>query len=182
MAAKVNFDHANKLIVVTEVPDSSGQIDIDVEIDVYSDGKEDWRTDATLNKFKFPVRAVGGDDLPGEKELGSTFFLRYGWRIRPYEDDHVLAVNGNIYTEEGESPFVQTIGSYNVMVINTVSNLVDSTVQQRMAFPRSNQYGGPSHFLEAAQGGDPNVSSPADHGSKNPFANSAKYSLSFLAL
>lgn len=130
MAAKVNFDYTNKLIIVTEAPDSSGWVEIDVKIDIYSDGKEDWRTDTDLNKFKFPVRGVGGDDLPGEKSLGSTFFLDYGWRIRPYEDDHVLSVNGNLYTTEGESPFTQTVGSYNVMVINTVSSLVDSTVQQ----------------------------------------------------
>jgi len=141
MAAKVNFNYTSKIIEVTQTPElevdsgessATGQwvVDIDVKIDIYSDGKEDWLSDPTLNKFNFPVRAIGGQELPGEKKLGTTFFLDYGWRIRPYEGNHVLRVNGNLYTEEGDSPFVQTIGSYNVMVINTVSSLVDSTVQQ----------------------------------------------------
>jgi len=129
MAEKVNFDYTNRLIVVTEVPGSSaGEVDISVQVDIYSDGKEDWMIDADLNKFKFPVRVVGGDELPGDKRLGITYFLEHGWRIRPYEDDHVLNVDGNIYTEEGESPFVSTVGAFNVTVINTVSSLVDAIV------------------------------------------------------
>ena len=133
MGAKVNFDAANKLIIVTSAPvleNGDWVIDIDVKIDIYSDGKEDWLASSFLMGFEFPVRSVGGDPLPGSKELGATFFIASDWKIRSYEADHILRLNGNVYSEDGTSPFVATVGTYNVTIINTVSSLVDSTVQQ----------------------------------------------------
>ena len=138
MGSKVTFDPTTRIIQVDEAP-VDGVVDIDVKIDLYSDGKEDWVSDVNLIKYTFPIRSVGGDPLPGDKALGATFFLDSTWKIRPYEGDHRLLVNGNLYSEDGTSPFTQTVGSYNVMVESTVSSLVDSTVQQiseieRMAF------------------------------------------------
>lgn len=133
MGAKVSFDPVNKIINVTQAPALIGGeqvVELNVKIDLYSDGKEDWITDASLQKLDFPLRAVGGDPLPGSKSLGSTFFIAPPWRIRPYEASHILRVNGNMYMEDGTSPFTQTLGTYNVMVESTVSNLVDSTVAQ----------------------------------------------------
>ena len=123
MAARVLFNPATKIISVTQVP-VGGIVDIDVKIDLYSDGKEDWKTDATLTKFRFPIRAVGGNPLPGNKKLGSTFFLLYGWKIRPYEASHTLNVNGNLYSEDGSSPYVSTVGVFNVAIVSSVSTLV----------------------------------------------------------
>ena len=134
MAAKVSFDYNNRIIEIIESPtgDSSSvaepTVEIDVQVDIYSDGKEDWYAGGILNGFKFPVRTVGGDSIPGGRQLGITYFLQHGWRIRPYEADHRLIVDGNLYTEEGDSPFVQTAGSYNVMLELTVSNLIDLIV------------------------------------------------------
>ena len=133
MGAHVDYDTDKRIIYVTTAPtleEGNWIVDIDVKIDIYSDGKEDWLANNSLNKFIFPVRSVGGDTLPGSKALGATFFLDSGWKIRPYEADHVFRVNGNLYSEDGTSPFVQTAGTYNIMVINTVSSLVDSTIQQ----------------------------------------------------
>lgn len=133
MGNKVTFDGVNKIVQVTQAPSLVGGewiVDLDVKVDVYSDGKEDWLADSTLNKLRYPVEAIGGQPLPGSKALGTTYFLNYGWRIRPYEASHTLNVNGNLYTPEGESPFVPTVGTYNVFVIQQVSSLVDSTVQQ----------------------------------------------------
>ena len=133
MGEKVTFDPYNKIIQVTLAPTYNGTdwiVDIDVKVDIYSDGKEDWKTDSTLNKLRFPLRAVGGNALPGEKSLGTTFFLDPDWKIRPYEDDHTMNVNGNLYSEDGTSPYTKVLGTYNVMVINSVSSLVDSTVSQ----------------------------------------------------
>lgn len=133
MGEKVTFDSTIKTIIITEAPVFDGTdwvVDLDIKVDVFSDGKEDWLVDPLLGKFKFPVTTAGGDDISDDQKLGSTFFLEYGWKIRPYEADHVLRVNGNIYTRDGSSPFAQTVSSHNVMVINTVSNLLDSTIQQ----------------------------------------------------
>ena len=120
----VTFDGDQLLIIV-----DNGVTEIDVKIDLYSDWKE-WVKIGDNAKYLQAMRAVGGDPLPGSKALGSTFFLMNGWRIRPYEGSHTLTVNGNLYTEEGESPYISTLGSYNIMVISVVSSLVDSTVQQ----------------------------------------------------
>ncbi len=133
MGVHVDYDTDKRIIYVTTAPtltDGDWVVDLDIKTDVYSDGKEDWLANDSLNKFYFPVRSVGGDDLPGEKSLGATFFLDSGWKLKPYEADHVFQVNGNFYSEDGTSPFISTSGIYNIMVINTVSSLVDSIVQQ----------------------------------------------------
>ena len=134
MANHVDYDTDKRIIYVTTAPtlvDGDWVVNLDIKIDLYSDGKEDWLSNDALNKFEFPIRSVGGDDLPGEKSLGATFFLDSGWKLRPYEGDHVFKVDGNFYSEDGTSPFVSTSGVYNIMIINTVSSLVDSIVQQQ---------------------------------------------------
>ena len=129
MGAKVTFNELTKIITIDQAP-VGGEVDIDVKIDLYSDGKEDWVATESLRKFRFPIRAVGGDALPGSKALGSTFFLASDWKVKPYEGNHRLLVNGNFYSEDGTSPFTQTTGTYNVFLEQQVSSLVDSTVQQ----------------------------------------------------
>jgi hypothetical protein len=90
----------------------------------------DWLLTSDNSKYPLAIRNVGGDPLPGSKELGLTYFLLNDWKIKPYEESHTLTVNGNLYSEDGSSPYAMVSGSYQVMIINSVSNLVDSTVQQ----------------------------------------------------
>jgi len=125
MATKVTFDPVNKIIQVTLAP-TSGIVNLDVKTDIYSDGKEDWLSSSTLSKYRFPIRVVGGNSLPGNRSLGSTFFLQYGWKIRAYGSDHTLNINGNLYSEDGSSPYTSVLGSFNVSIINLVSSIVDS--------------------------------------------------------
>jgi hypothetical protein len=133
MGHKCIFQPLTRIVQITLAPDASGEVDFDVKADLYSDGKEDWISlqSGDLSNWKFPVEAIGGQSLPGERALGATFFLNYGWRIRPYEGTHVFNVNGNLYTPEGASPFVPTSGEYNVTIIQQVSSLVDSTFAQQ---------------------------------------------------
>lgn len=130
MGEKVSFDEINKIINVTIAPDVDGEIFIDVKTDLYSDGKEDWVNNENLRKFRFPIAAVGGNPLPGEKALGATFFLSSDWKIRPYNTSHRMTINGNLYAEDGSDPFLDTIGTHTVRIMQQVSSLVDSTVQQ----------------------------------------------------
>lgn len=133
MGEKVTFYPATRIIQIDEVPTLIGNdlvVDIDVKTDLYSDGKEDWLSNTDLNKLIFAMSSVGGNPLPGGKALGATFFLEGGWKIRPYEGSHMLRINGNLYASDGSNPFVPTVGSYNVQIIQTVSSLVDSVVQQ----------------------------------------------------
>ena len=91
----------------------------------------DWLASSSANRpYAIAMRIVGGDALPGSKKLGITYFMLNGWKIRPFSANHTLTVNGNLYSEDGSSPFVQALGAYNVTIISSVSNLVDSTVQQ----------------------------------------------------
>lgn len=141
MGEKVNFNEITKIIEITEVP-VDDEIFIDVKTDLYSDGKEDWVANENLRKFQFPITAVGGNPLPGEKALGSTFFLASDWKIRPYNSSHRLTINGNLYSEDGSDPFLDPLGSYTVRIMQQVSSLVDSTVQQLSEIEYSSFNGG----------------------------------------
>jgi hypothetical protein len=154
MANHVDYDTDKRIIYVTTAPtliDGDWVVNLDVKVDLYSDSKEDWLANDTLNKFHFPIRSVGGDDLPGEKSLGATFFLDSDWKVKPYEASHVFKINGNFYSEDGTSPFVSTSGVYNIMVINTVSSLVDSIVQQQAEIEYASFGGGVT--LDMVNGG-----------------------------
>lgn len=97
--------------------------DFSIEVgDVYSRWKE-W---SLLNQqYDQAFSVVGGDPLPGGRALGFTFFLENGWKIRPRELNHTLDISGNLYARDGSSPFVPTIGNFNVLIRQTVSNIVD---------------------------------------------------------
>jgi hypothetical protein len=118
--AKVTFDGINRLIII-----NFGETSIDVAIDVYGDWKE-WVLQNDNSKYTVAISAIGGDPIGGGRYLGSTFFLENGWKIRPYEGNHVLTVTGNLYTRDGSSPFVPTLGTYNVLTSMQVSNLIDT--------------------------------------------------------
>jgi hypothetical protein len=130
MGQKVNFNEITKIIEITLAPDIDGDVLINVKGDLYSDGKEDWVTAENLRKFYFPISVEGGKPLPGEEELGSTFFLNSDWKIRPYNASHRLIINGNLYSVDGSDPFLDTIGTYTVRIMQKVSSLVSSTVAQ----------------------------------------------------
>lgn len=118
--AKVTFDGSAKLILV-----DTGVTALDVQVDLYGAWKE-WVATSDNAKFLPALTAIGGDPISGAVSLGSTFFLENGWRIRPYSGNHTLTVEGNLYTREGVSPFVAAVGSYNVMVNMTTSNLINT--------------------------------------------------------
>lgn len=113
------FDGPNQLIIL-----STGTTAVTVE-DMYSRWK-DWTIISDNSKYLLAFSSLGGDPLPGGLFLGATYFLENGWKIRPYEGNQVLTVTGNLYARDGSDPFVSTLGSYNVRVMLTVSNLIDT--------------------------------------------------------
>lgn len=106
----VTFDGLNKIILV-----NSGITSLDIGI-VYSLWKE-WVL--TNPHWEAAMKAIGGEPIPGGR-IGSTYFLMNGWRIRPWDGEYRLSILGNLYTEEGESPYVPVGG---VSVVSTVSSL-----------------------------------------------------------
>jgi hypothetical protein len=114
MAAKVTWDTSSKIIRV-----NNGITELDVQIDLYSDGKEDWLIDLTLSQFEFPFRTVGGDPLTATQSIGPKFFLKSPWVIKPYEGDHELLLTGDLYSNETPPSglVIPTSGTYTVNVI-----------------------------------------------------------------
>ena len=111
---KVVFDGPTRTILIE--PNTTV---IDVQVDLYSAWK-DWSKVRDNLKFLQAMRSTGGDPLPGDLKLGSTYFLVNGWRILL---THGVTFNGNLYTEEGDSPFITQDDVQ--IAISTVSNLVD---------------------------------------------------------
>jgi hypothetical protein len=75
------------------------------------------------------LRTVGGDPIGGGQEVSPYFFLTNGWRMRPYEGNHRLIVDGNFFVDGGGNPFVPTLGAYNVVVeLQTSSKSISETI------------------------------------------------------
>lgn len=114
---KVTFDGVNKLILI-----NVGETIIDIKTDIYGGWKE-WLSIEDNAKYFKALTALGGDPITDSTNVGVTYFLENGWRVKPYLADYVLTMNGNIYTREpGQNPIVPTSG---VTVSLTRSNLVD---------------------------------------------------------
>jgi hypothetical protein len=96
---------------------------LNVREDLYSDGKEDWLATPALQGSLFPIRPIGGDQVPG-RIIGDSYVLENGWHIMPYEADHELLIVGNLFTQF--PPLVlDTIGDFTVRVTSEVSTLVE---------------------------------------------------------
>jgi len=120
--AKFTVDTANKLFIA-----KAGVTEFDVKVDLYSDAKEHWIADDTARKFTFPfidpatgrTTVQGGPDINPAKgtSIPTYVFLEGGWRIRPDEADHTLAVTGGVLlVQGGGDPFVDTLGAFTVRV------------------------------------------------------------------
>lgn len=118
----VTFDGPNKIIIVNE-----GITEIDFREDVYSNWKE-WLHDPTQDNEKYlpAISVVGGDPLPGDRVLGTTYFLENGWRMRTWEGDHSLTVTGNVFTREGDPLFVPTLNPWTITINLNTSSLVET--------------------------------------------------------
>jgi hypothetical protein len=113
----MKFDGENKLIIM----DNKENV-LDVRIMYYN--WKNWLSNPDNLKYPLALRYVGGDRIENN-HLGITYFLINGWKIRPYESDHTLTIKGNIYSDDQTDIVVKTLGNYNVLVKNKVSNLID---------------------------------------------------------
>lgn len=119
---KVTFDGPNKLILV-----NFGELTLDFKQDVYSTWK-DWKAEPNhANKgFLEALSAVGGDPLPGNRLLGTTYFLENGWRMQTWNGDHILDVTGNVFTRTGVDPFIPITEKFTVTINLTTSAIVEA--------------------------------------------------------
>jgi len=126
MGIKVTFDGINKIIQVDLAP-VGGEVTIDVAADLYSDMKEDWISDPILNRLRTPIKVIGGQPTSGSDKAGDIYFLDPAWKIRPYEGDHRLILNGSLFSDDGTSVFTFTVGTFQVLTEMVVASIVTKT-------------------------------------------------------
>jgi hypothetical protein len=125
MGAKLNFNTATFRVEVTLAPDVNDLIHLDWDVDGWSDGILDWEASVVKRGHTFPIQAIGGQTTSGGK-LGSTFLLLAPWQIEPYEADHELLIEGNLFHENATTRLVlPTIGAFTVTVNMQTSTLVE---------------------------------------------------------
>lgn len=106
----VTIDFANKLIIM-----DAGAVEYDVQ-GVYSIWKDTIRlTNNTQYDFAFSI--VGGNTISGVKSIPYYTFQANGWKARPDEANHTLAVvSGVLVGESGLDPFVDTLSPFTVRI------------------------------------------------------------------
>lgn len=129
----ITIDGPNKLFILT-----SGTTELDVK-DLLSRWK-DWVLLSDNSKYLPAFNSVGGDDidLGAGTQIPAYCFLLNGWRVRPDEANHTLAVTtGILLVDGGGDPFVNTLGSYVVRILYqqpvqaiTVASAAQITPQQ----------------------------------------------------
>jgi hypothetical protein len=111
-------------------------------VSLYSNIYHDWKQWSLDNLQYLPAfNVIGGETISYGTAIGRTFFLINGWKIRTWEGDHRLTVYGNLFTSDGSSPFVPTLGNYNVtieMASTNIINEVSTNVDGVAAAVRSN--------------------------------------------
>ena len=105
------FDATNKLIIL-----SMGTVSFALA-DLWTAWK-DWVYLGNAGASR-ALDYVGGEPInPAEGTVVSLYlFLLNGWKIRPYEGDHTLAVTGGtLIGPSGGDPFVSTLGDFTVRI------------------------------------------------------------------
>lgn len=80
----------------------------------------DWVATSDNSKFLPAMSSVGGNDIDPSAgtSIPAYVFLINGWRVRPQEANHTLAVSGGVLlVNGGGDPFVNTLGAYNVRIV-----------------------------------------------------------------
>lgn len=121
---KVTFDGPNRLILINE-----GETGINFREDVYSNWKE-WAQTRDNAKYPAAIAIIGGDPLPGNRALGTTYFLDNNWRMRTWEGNHELTMTGNVFTREGDSVFVPTQLPWTITINLNTSTLVEALIPE----------------------------------------------------
>lgn len=90
--------------------------------DLYSNWKN-WIQSGNNSMFLPAFSTIGGEPISSTKSVAPYYFLTNDWKIKPYEGNHSLNVEGNLFVAGGTgNPFVPTNGNYNVFINISTSN------------------------------------------------------------
>lgn len=123
---KVTFSGESREIFVL-----SGVTELDVQVDLYSDWKE-WVRQSDNSKFLQAFRTFGGDPTITGQFAPRYYFLTNGWRV-VVNNEEVVSVGTNLYTDEQESPYIVGNGS-GVSDRNSDAVIVDNGVQETLDY------------------------------------------------
>ena len=107
----LSFDGPNKIITITTVNT------LDVK-DLWSRWV-DWFVTSDNSKYQIAMTQVGGDtiDAVAGTSIPIYIYLQNGWKVKPREANHTLAVTQAILlTSDSSDPFINTTGTYMVRV------------------------------------------------------------------
>jgi hypothetical protein len=109
----------NNLLVTLPAP-TAGVLNVNVQVDLYSDWKEWMLADYANMGFPLMFTTFGGDSIiAGELAAGSyfTFNNAAGWRIKPDESNHDVNWVGQLVPFDSTLPvFVPTTGAFTVFI------------------------------------------------------------------
>ena len=136
--ANISFDGDNRLILV-----DIGIKYLHVEIDVYQEYKN-WLLLPNLN-FEPAIIKIGGDSITSDICLQNAYILTNGWKIKPYNGNHILDIEGNLFTDTGLE-YVLPIG-YDIEVnirrtdcgLTIKQNTMLKEIQQILGLDKDNQ-------------------------------------------
>ena len=116
MGTFVTADPDTRIIEVTKVP-VGGLSSLDVQIDIYSDLKEDLQSTPSLQGSRFPLRSFG-DPKTLTRTIGPYVFISNddGWRMLPYDIDHELTMEGNLVPEDVTIPLYSPRAGRQILV------------------------------------------------------------------
>lgn len=109
------FDGANKRIYV-----QSGTLSF-VATDLYSEWKR-WIIQSDNIKYIQAMRSIGGDALSQTKFIAPYIELMNEWKIKPYDGDYTLSVQGNLFATGGETPFIGADNGTVLISMETTGN------------------------------------------------------------
>lgn len=107
----LSFDGPTKLVTITT------DTTLDVK-DLWSRWV-DWYLTSDNSKYALAMTQVGGNDidLGAGTSIPVYIFLINGWRVKPKEASHTLAVtNAILVVDGGGDPFVNTTGSFIIRI------------------------------------------------------------------
>jgi len=116
---KINFDGKNYYARII-----TGVVEIDTQIDLYSDWKE-WVKSGSGAMFHPMFDTFGGNPLGGGRLAGDYYMFQnqniasgvQGWRIVPWCGDYELTIVGNLYPADISKPIhIKPSGACNVFV------------------------------------------------------------------
>lgn len=132
MGAKAFFNTATRTIELLEAP-TNGVVSVDLRVDIYSDGKEDWELNSNEERrHRFPISTAesAGRQTTGGREEPTFFRLKNGtegWRILPYDADHDLTIIGTIVPDDPTKPIIAARPGRTILVITDGSEVAQLT-------------------------------------------------------